>query len=80
MISSNGLKKLGFVSEDFVLQDDGQGAYVVQWISDQPNHQKQRSKPLTQNGKQSTTHKNTPEIAKQNIQVSMIWWLLSGKE
>ena len=36
MISSNGLKKLGFVSEDFVLQDDGQGAYVVQWISDQP--------------------------------------------
>ena len=36
MISSNGLKKLGFVSEDFVLQDDGQGAFIKEWKSASP--------------------------------------------
>tara|TARA_Y100000310_G_scaffold6410_1_gene7225 strand:- start:114 stop:413 length:300 start_codon:yes stop_codon:yes gene_type:complete len=37
MITSAGLQKLGFVSHvDFTLQDDGDGAYIAQWNSDQP--------------------------------------------
>ena len=37
MITSTGLQKLGFVSGvDFSLQDDGDGAYIAQWNSDQP--------------------------------------------
>tara|TARA_R100000781_G_scaffold99544_1_gene63129 strand:+ start:866 stop:1201 length:336 start_codon:yes stop_codon:yes gene_type:complete len=34
MITSEGLKELGFVPEkDFVLQDDGNGTYIKDWIS-----------------------------------------------
>ena len=37
MITSNGLQKLGFVSGvDFTLQDDGQGTYIKEWNSAQP--------------------------------------------
>ena len=37
MTTSNGLKKLGFTSEvDYILQDDGNGVYIAQWKSDQP--------------------------------------------
>ena len=37
MITSNGLQKLGFVSDtDFVLQDDGAGAYIKEWNSASP--------------------------------------------
>ena len=37
MISSNGLQKLGFKSDvDFSLQDDGNGPYIVKWLSDKP--------------------------------------------
>lgn len=37
MITSNGLKKLGFVSGvDFTLQDDGQGVYIKEWNSASP--------------------------------------------
>jgi hypothetical protein len=37
MITSNGLTKLGFVSQvDFFLEDAGQGVYIAQWKSDQP--------------------------------------------
>ena len=33
-ITATGLKKLGFVSDtDFVLQDDGAGAYIREWNS-----------------------------------------------
>jgi len=36
MTSSHGLEKLGFhPKNDFVLQDDGNGAYIAQWNSDQ---------------------------------------------
>ena len=34
MISSNGLKFLGFVPEkDFVMRDDGDGSYIEEWRS-----------------------------------------------
>jgi len=37
MISSTGLQKLGFKSDiDFVLQDDGNGAYIGEWNSSSP--------------------------------------------
>ncbi len=37
MITAQGLIKLGFKSlDDFVLQDDGNGVYIAQWLSDQP--------------------------------------------
>ena len=37
MITSNGLKQLGFTPEvDYILQDDGGGVYIAQWKSDQP--------------------------------------------
>lgn len=37
MITANGLIKLGFTPEvDFSLQDDGQGAYIKEWISASP--------------------------------------------
>ena len=36
MISAEGLKKLGFSSSDFVLQDDGDGVYIKEWNNDQP--------------------------------------------
>ena len=37
MISSTGLQKLGFKSDiDFVLQDDGHGAYIGEWNSSSP--------------------------------------------
>ena len=37
MITANGLMQLGFVPEaDFVLQDNGQGVYVSEWNSTQP--------------------------------------------
>jgi len=37
MITSNGLKQLGFTPEvDYTLQDDGDGAYIKEWNSDQP--------------------------------------------
>ena len=38
MISYNGLIKLGFSKVDFVLEDasDGNGVYIAQWNSDQP--------------------------------------------
>ncbi len=37
MITSIGLRKLGFVSfTDFVLQDDGAGAYIAKWNSASP--------------------------------------------
>ena len=37
MITSMGLIKLGFVNEeDFVLQDDGDGVYIRDWLSDKP--------------------------------------------
>ena len=36
-ITATGLKKLGFVSDtDFILQDDGAGAYIREWNSAQP--------------------------------------------
>lgn len=36
MITSKGLQKLGFKTlVDFVLQDDGDGAYIAEWKSDQ---------------------------------------------
>ena len=38
MITYNGLIKLGFVDDDFKLQDDsdGNGVYIKEWLSDQP--------------------------------------------
>ena len=37
MITSQGLQKLGFVSlSDYVLQDDGAGAYIRVWSSASP--------------------------------------------
>ena len=37
MITAQGLKKLGFKPEtDFVLQDDGAGAYIREWKSGSP--------------------------------------------
>ena len=37
MISSQALEKLGFIFEvDFVLQDDGQGVYIREWMSALP--------------------------------------------
>lgn len=37
MITSNGLKKLGFTpNKDFVLQDDGDGVYIKEWNSASP--------------------------------------------
>ena len=33
MITSQGLIQLGFKSEDFVLRDDGNGAYIEKWLS-----------------------------------------------
>lgn len=37
MITSQGLKKLGFTPEvDFSLQDDGQGVYIKEWNSASP--------------------------------------------
>tara|TARA_B100000745_G_C19895049_1_gene299523 strand:- start:170 stop:439 length:270 start_codon:yes stop_codon:yes gene_type:complete len=39
MITSNGLKHLGFTPEvDYVLRDDGDGTYIEYWLSssDQP--------------------------------------------
>ena len=34
MITSKGLMQLGFVPEkDFVLQDDGSGTYISEWLS-----------------------------------------------
>ena len=32
----HGLLKLGFNQEDFMLQDDGEGAYIREWYSDKP--------------------------------------------
>ena len=32
----HGLLKLGFNQEDFMLQDDGEGAYIKEWRSDKP--------------------------------------------
>ena len=37
MVTSTGLRKLGFVSlTDYVLQDDGAGAYIREWNSASP--------------------------------------------
>ena len=37
MITSNGLQHLGFAPEvDYVLQDDGDGTYMKEWLSDKP--------------------------------------------
>ncbi len=37
MITAEGLNKLGFKSlVDYVLQDDGSGAYVKEWLSASP--------------------------------------------
>ena len=37
MITSNGLNKLGFTAGvDFVLQNDGSGTYIREWISSEP--------------------------------------------
>ena len=35
MITAKGLQQLGFTKSDFVLQDDGDGAYIAEWKSDQ---------------------------------------------
>jgi len=35
MITSKGLQQLGFSKSDFSLQDDGGGAYIAEWNSDQ---------------------------------------------
>ena len=37
MITVYGLNKLGFTSiDDFILQDDGDGTFIKEWDSDQP--------------------------------------------
>ncbi len=38
MITANGLIQLGFTPKDFIVADDadGQGAYIKEWKSDQP--------------------------------------------
>ena len=37
MITVYGLNRLGFTSiDDFILQDDGDGVYIKEWSSDQP--------------------------------------------
>ena len=37
MITSDGLKHLGFAPEvDYVLQDDGDGPYLKEWLSSEP--------------------------------------------
>ena len=37
MSITTGLKHLGFVPlEDFICQDDGDGAYIKEWLSDSP--------------------------------------------
>ena len=37
MITANGLIQLGFVLEkDFILQDDGNGVYIRDWLSNKP--------------------------------------------
>ena len=36
-ITSKGLQKLGFVSlTDYVLQDDGSGVFIKEWLSGSP--------------------------------------------
>ncbi len=35
MITAKGLQQLGFAKSDFILQDDGDGAYIAEWKSDQ---------------------------------------------
>lgn len=35
MVTSKGLQQLGFAKSDFILQDDGDGAYIAEWKSDQ---------------------------------------------
>ena len=35
MITAKGLQQLGFTKSDFVLQDNGDGAYIAEWKSDQ---------------------------------------------
>ena len=38
MITANGLIQLGFeVTTDFTLQNDGDGVYIKEWLSDKPN-------------------------------------------
>jgi hypothetical protein len=37
MITANGLIQLGFeVTTDFILQNDGDGVYIREWLSDKP--------------------------------------------
>ena len=37
MITANGLIQLGFeVTTDFTLQNDGDGVYIKEWLSDKP--------------------------------------------
>jgi hypothetical protein len=65
MITANGLIKLGFTPEvDFSLQDDGQGAYIKEWISASPQPTE------AEIGKQNTTPPNTKEIEPLNTQAS----------
>ena len=35
-ITSKGLKHLGHAQTDFSLQDEGEGVYIKEWLSDQP--------------------------------------------
>jgi len=37
MITAQGLRQLGFTSDvDFFLQDDGDGIFIAEWLSDAP--------------------------------------------
>ena len=42
MITNIGLKQLGFSEEDYSLQDDGDGIFIAEWKSDQPQPPEER--------------------------------------
>jgi len=35
-ITNKALKWLGYTHSDFILQDEGNGVYIAEWLSDQP--------------------------------------------
>ena len=75
-ITSKGLQKLGFVSlTDYVLQDDGSGVFIKEWLSGSPQPTQAEIETADALWQNEDAYKNARAVAYPSIgdQLDMLW-------
>ena len=75
-ITSKGLQKLGFTSlTDYVLQDDGSGVFIAEWLSGSPQPTQAEIETADALWQTEDAYKNARAVAYPSIgdQLDMLW-------